>query len=209
MELPCHKTQVQVKVVCTSLAVFYSWEKRDANFAREAIISLLYAFCRKIKQIKSTYNDTVLPLPNFTRFQTKTSSDRNSFLVTRNPSSQYIVLITISDDPGTARSNASPLGKGGDEELIISPSGPSFCNIVESSGLVLSTFNLNPSNPSALRTVQRVVMMEVATPPRVATLTRDTSVPVTGRAAESMSMVCVAGPTILSGAGMASVMPKI
>lgn len=51
--------------------------------------------------------------------------------------------------------------------------------------------------------------MDVAAPPNVATLTRDTKVPVTGRAVESMSMVWVAGPTSLRGAGMASVIPNI
>lgn len=156
------------------------------------------------------YSDAVLPLPKDFRFQTNTSSlGRSSFLVTRNPSSQYVVLITISEDPGTTRSNASPLGNGGEFELIISPNGPSFSSIVLSSGLVVSTFNRSPSNPSAFVTSHRVVIIDVATPPNVATLTRETSVPVTGRALESISIVCVAGPTILIGAGMASVIPNI
>jgi hypothetical protein len=52
-------------------------------------------------------------------------------------------------------------------------------------------------------------MIEVANPPNVATLTLDTKVPVTGREEQSTSIVCVAGPTILIGAGIASVIPKI
>lgn len=52
-------------------------------------------------------------------------------------------------------------------------------------------------------------MIEVATPPRVATFTLETKVPVIGREEESTSIVCVAGPTILIGAGISSVMLKI
>lgn len=128
----------------------------------------------------------------------------------RSPSSQYVVLITTSDDPGATRSSASPDGNGGDEELTNSPNGPNFDNIVDSSGFVLVTLIRRASSPSAPRTVHRVVMIDEAIPPSVATFTRETSVPVRNDPEdESTSMVCVAGPTTFNGAGIASVMPNI
>jgi len=157
------------------------------------------------------YRETVFPLPNDTRFQTNTSLSLllvSSFRVMRMSSSQYVVRITISDDPGATCSNVSPEGKGGADSFNISPNGPSFFSIVLSSGFVLSTFTLNPSNPSTDNTLHLVVIIEVANPPKVATLTRDTNVPVTG-CEEDMSIVCVAGPTSLIGGGIASVIPKI
>ncbi len=122
-----------------------------------------------------------------------------------------MVLITTSDEPGATRSRASPDGKGGDDELTNSPSGPNFESIVDSSGFVLATLNRSPSGPSEPRTPHLVVIIDVATPPKVATFTRDTKVPATALVPvdESTSMVCVAGPTIFSGAGIASVMPNI
>jgi hypothetical protein len=42
-------------------------------------------------------------------------------------------------------------------------------------------------------------MTDIATPPSIATLTRDTNVPVRGLADESTSMVCDAGPTNFIG----------
>lgn len=123
-----------------------------------------------------------------------------------------MVLITTSDEPGATRSSASPDGNGGDDELTNSPSGPNFESIVDSSGFVLVTLMRSPSIPSEPRTAHLVVMIDVATPPRVATFTRDTMVPVATALipeVESTSTVCVAGPMIFSGGGIASVMPNI
>jgi hypothetical protein len=131
----------------------------------------------------------------------------------RNPSSQYVVFIMTSDEPGATRSSASPDGKGGDDEETSSPNSPSFDRIVDSSGFVLVTLIRSASSPSAPRMAHRVVIIDVAIPPKVATFTRDTSVPVTMLVPvpedKLTSMVCVAGPTTFNGSGIASVMPNI
>lgn len=137
------------------------------------------------------------------------SWDLASLREIRNPSSQNVVLMTTVLEPGTARSRACPDGKGGRLSLTRAPRGPgrSAVTAVESSGLVVSTRTFRPSTPTVPVISARVVIIEVAIPFSVATLTRLTSLP--DVPPSDSSIVCVAGPTSLKGAGIESVMPKI
>lgn len=93
--------------------------------------------------------------------------------------------------------------------MIVLSGGGSFCMTVESSGFVVSTRILRPSTPTDPTMSARVVIIDVAIPFNVATLTRETNFPVTGDVLGDNSIVCSAGPTSFMGAGIASVIPKI
>jgi len=87
-------------------------------------------------------------------------------------------------------SNASPEGKGGNASPTkVFNGGGSFWITVDSSGFVVSIRIFKPSTPTDPTMSARVVMMDVAMPFNVATLTRETSLPVTGEVLGVISIV--------------------
>lgn len=132
----------------------------------------------------------------------------SSLRLIRNPSSQYVVLTITSDDPGWICSKTAPDGNGGELSLMMLANGPNSADTnVDSSGFVVSIFSRIPSTLSIPTMVARVVMIDVAFPPSVATVTLETNFPVC--AAVSNVMVWYAGPTSLTGAGIESVIEYI
>lgn len=143
----------------------------------------------------------------------------------RNPSSQKVVFIVTVDDPGMICSNARPDGKG--LKMFSSTKGPigpgkKTLTNVESSGFVVSIRSVRPSTPTVPTISALVTIIDEDIPFNVVTFTLLMSLPPVvvvevvvpppddGDDDDDDSwMVCVAGPTSLRGAGIASVILKI
>ena len=145
--------------------------------------------------------------PKLRRVHTKIPLGSSAFRLTRSVSSQKVVFMTTRDDPGAIRSRATPEGKDGRLPSTTEASGPNnVLTMVDSSGCVVSICISSPSYPWVPIILARVVIMDVAIPFNVATLTRETKVPTPF---SFISIFWIAGPTSLIGDGMASVIPKI